>query len=99
MTFRSQPRLVEGHRVPGGSYLPEHIEDGIRQIARLERKSVSWVKAQLICDAFGIDAATGKIKGEEAQSRRISAEEARRRYAAATRILKAAAPLPFRRRA
>lgn len=63
MKLRSQPRLVEGHsRAYGFTALPPHVDDELRRISRLERKSVSWVKAEIVCAWFGIDSATGKVK-------------------------------------
>jgi hypothetical protein len=47
------PRLADGRcRVPFGHGLPEEIKEGLRKIARLENKSMSWVMEQVIVEFF-----------------------------------------------
>lgn len=48
------PRLLSGDkRETIGHGLPPHIKDGIRDIARKENKSVSWVLETIIIEYFG----------------------------------------------
>jgi len=35
------------------------VEHGLRQIARMEKKSVSWVIAEIVSAYFNLDSATG----------------------------------------
>lgn len=47
------PRLANGDsRVSFGHGLPNHIEEGLRSIARSENKSMSWVMEEVIIDYF-----------------------------------------------
>lgn len=49
------PRLANGDsRVPFGHGLPEYIKEGLRSIAALEHKSMSWVMEEVIIDYFGM---------------------------------------------
>lgn len=48
------PRLANGKsRVGFGHGLPEEIKEGIRDIAREEGKSMSWVMEEVIIKYFG----------------------------------------------
>lgn len=48
------PRLANGDkRETLGHGLPPHIKDGLRNIARSENKSLSWVLEQIIIEYFG----------------------------------------------
>ncbi len=47
------PRLVSGECTGGG--LPPDIQQGLKDIARAENKSVSWVKEQCIIKFFRLD--------------------------------------------
>jgi hypothetical protein len=48
------PRLLSGDRRETiGHGLPPHIKEGIRDIARKENKSVSWVLETIIIEYFG----------------------------------------------
>ena len=50
------PRLADGsRRIPFGHGLPEEVKDGLRKIARLENKSMSWVLEQVIIRYFRMD--------------------------------------------
>lgn len=60
--LRSQPRIKGVTRLPGHSSLPPNVDQNLRRIARQEGRSLSWVKAEIICDWFGINAQTGKLK-------------------------------------
>lgn len=47
------PRLADGRsRVTDYGRLPEDIKEGLRKIARMERKSMSWVKEEVIIRYF-----------------------------------------------
>ena len=47
------PRLADGRaRVPFGHGLPLAIKEGLREIARLEGKSMSWVMEEVIIRYF-----------------------------------------------
>jgi len=58
--YKSQPRIRGVVRISKGSGLLPVVEAGLESIARMEKKSVSWVKAEIICAYFGLDSATGK---------------------------------------
>lgn len=60
--YRTQPRIKGVTRLHSVSALLPQIEEALREIAHNENRSVSWVKAEIICDWFGIDAATGTTK-------------------------------------
>ena len=51
------PRLASGH-VRDSLYgrLPAEIKSGLRTIARMERKSMSWVIEEVVIDYFGMRA-------------------------------------------
>lgn len=47
------PRLADGRkRVQSGGSLPPAIKEGLRKIARMEGKSMSWVKEEVIIRYF-----------------------------------------------
>ena len=49
------PRLLNGDvRIRFHSQLPDSVKDGLRDIARRERKSMSWVIEEVIIDYFGL---------------------------------------------
>ena len=49
------PRLANGDsRVKDYGRLPEDVKEGLRDIARLEGKSMSWVKEEVIIDYFNL---------------------------------------------
>lgn len=49
------PRLANGrHRVPFGHGLPPAIKEGLREIAKKEKQSMSWVLEQVIIDYFSL---------------------------------------------
>lgn len=62
------PRLADGRsRVKLSGRLPEDIKEGLRQIARMERRSMSWVNEEVIIRFFQMQQpeyvkATRKIK-------------------------------------
>lgn len=48
------PRLANGDsRVRDYGRLPEEVKEGLRAIAKDERKSMSWVKEEIIIEYFG----------------------------------------------
>jgi hypothetical protein len=50
---KQAPRLANGDsRVKDYGRLPEAIKEGLRDIARLEGKSMSWVKEEVIIEFF-----------------------------------------------
>jgi hypothetical protein len=50
------PRLASGdHRVPFGHGLPPDIKEGLRLIAELENKSMSWVMEEIIIAHFDLE--------------------------------------------
>lgn len=52
--LRIAPKLASGDsRVKDYGRLPAEIKEGLRDIARHERKSMSWVKEEIIIDYFG----------------------------------------------
>jgi len=56
---RSQPRIQGVTRLSKPSGLIPVVEHGLRQIARMEKKSVSWVIAEIVSAYFNLDSATG----------------------------------------
>lgn len=58
--YRSQPRIPGVTRESFYSALHPDVKAGIRRIARSERRSPSWVLAEIVSMFFDIDAATGK---------------------------------------
>ena len=55
---RTQPRIAGIRRIPKiGSLLPA-VQQGLESIARLEKRSVSWVIAEIVSDYFGYDCLT-----------------------------------------
>jgi RNase P/RNase MRP subunit POP5 len=44
-----------------GSLLPA-VQDGLEEIAKSEKRSVSWVIAEIVSDYFGLDCETNKSK-------------------------------------
>jgi hypothetical protein len=62
---KSQPRIVGLKRIPKvGSLLPA-VQLGLEAIAKAERRSVSWVIAEIVSDYFGLDCITNKKKSKE----------------------------------
>lgn len=58
------PKLANGDsRVRDYGRLPEEIKEGLREIARLENQSMSWVKEKIIIDYFGLK--RPRYKGEK----------------------------------
>lgn len=56
------PRLASGDsRVPFMHGLPEEIKEGLREIARMEGKSMSWVLEDALVRYFGLDAPQYKL--------------------------------------
>ena len=53
--YRKQPRLRNGIRIPRYSAMHEAVQLGLQQIARMEKKSVSWVIHEIIAAYFGRD--------------------------------------------
>jgi hypothetical protein len=50
------PRLADGRsRVPDYGRLPPAIKDGLRKIARMEKRSMSWVKEEVIIRYFKME--------------------------------------------
>lgn len=50
------PRLANGRlRVRFGSSMPNPIKEGLRAIARRERKSMSWVVEEVVIDYFSLE--------------------------------------------
>ena len=53
--FTIAPKLANGDsRVRDYGRLPEEIKEGLRAIARHERKSMSWIKEEIIIDYFNL---------------------------------------------
>jgi hypothetical protein len=49
------PKLANGDsRVKDYGRLPEPIKEGLREIAKMEGKSMSWVKEEVIIDYFNL---------------------------------------------
>ena len=49
------PRLANGElRVRFGSSMPEPVKEGLRAIAKNERKSMSWVVEEVVIDYFSL---------------------------------------------
>jgi hypothetical protein len=59
--LKSQPKIKGITRIPKPSSLHPLVWNGIREIAYYEKRSVSWVIAEIVSDYFGVDAATGEI--------------------------------------
>lgn len=50
---KQAPRLANGDsRVKDYGRLPEEIKEGLRDIAKMEGKSMSWVKEEVIIEFF-----------------------------------------------
>ena len=59
---RKQPRLRDGAaRISKYSAMHEAIQLGLQQIAKSERKSVSWVIHEIIAEFFGRDVMGDKL--------------------------------------
>jgi len=56
---RSQPRIKGVCRLSKPSGLIPVVEHGLQTIARIEKKSVSWVIAEIVSAYFNLDSATG----------------------------------------
>lgn len=56
---RSQPRIKGISRLSKPSGLLPNVEHGLQAIASMERKSVSWVIAEIVSAYFNLDSATG----------------------------------------
>lgn len=48
LLLNKDTRIINQHR------LPESVKAGLREIARIENKSMSWVLEQAIIDYFGL---------------------------------------------
>lgn len=60
--LKFQPRIKGIVRIPKhGSFHPD-VEEGIRTIAYKEKRSYSWVIAEIVSDYFNIDCITGEKK-------------------------------------
>lgn len=59
--YRHQPRIGGVTRQQRPSGLLPVVEAGLQAIARMEKRSVSWVVAEIVCAYFGLDSATGKV--------------------------------------
>ena len=59
-----QPRIKGLSRIPKPSGLLPVVEHGLQTIARMERKSLSWVIAEIVSAYFNLDSATGKPLSE-----------------------------------
>lgn len=55
-----QPRIFGVKREQGGGALHPDVKHGLESIAIEERKSMSWVVAEILSAFFGIDCVTGK---------------------------------------
>jgi len=54
-TRQIAPKLANGDsRVKDYGRLPEPVKEGLRAIARMEGKSMSWVKEEVIIDYFNL---------------------------------------------
>jgi CRISPR/Cas system-associated exonuclease Cas4 (RecB family) len=53
--LKHQPRLESGRRIPRGSAIHEAVLHGLKEIARDERKSISWVVHEIVADYFQLD--------------------------------------------
>lgn len=56
---RFQPRIKGVSRLQKPSGLLPVVEHGLQTIASLEKKSVSWVIAEIVSAYFNLDSATG----------------------------------------
>jgi hypothetical protein len=53
--IKQAPRLANGDsRVKDYGRLPSDVKEGLRDIARMEGKSMSWVKEEVILQFFGL---------------------------------------------
>lgn len=52
---RIQPRCLHGSRLNKSARIHEAVFTGLAQIARKERKSVSWVLHEIVADYFNLD--------------------------------------------
>lgn len=60
MKIQNQPRIIGITRIPKHSSMHPDIWESIREIAKSEKRSVSWVIAEIVGEYFGIDCLTGK---------------------------------------
>ena len=91
------PRLASGRsREPWGGRLPEEIKYGIYQIARREKKSVSWVLEEVVTAFFGLkppDYLTRKptpaeVAAEKSRTQDLAESTARDKHRAADQRLR-----------
>jgi hypothetical protein len=67
-TTQQAPKLASGEvRVKDYGRLPEDIKEGLRAIAKDERKSMSWVKEQVIIEFFKLK--RPRYKGVESKAK------------------------------
>ncbi len=66
MAKRISPKLANGDkRVRDYGSLPLDIKEGLRDIAKHEKQSMSWVKEQVIIDYFGLKPPKYKLNGKD----------------------------------
>jgi hypothetical protein len=79
---RFQPHIKGVSRVSKPSGLLPVVEHGLQTIASIEKKSLSWVIAEIISAYFNLDSATGKPLVERLAQTQLIGSVRRRRKAA-----------------
>ena len=62
--LQSQPRLSGNRREPVGTSLPPHVNRSLLEMSRRERKTLAWIRAQIIYEYLGLDETGWFAKGE-----------------------------------
>lgn len=60
--LKSLPRIPGVRRLRAGESLHPTVLRGLKRIAHSEKRSMSWVMAEIISDYFNINAATGEVE-------------------------------------
>lgn len=77
-----QPRIKGVTRISKPSGLLPVVEEGLQTIAKMEKKSLSWVIAEIISAYFNLDSKTGKPLVERLAQVQLVGGIRRRRKAA-----------------
>lgn len=60
--YRTQPRVPGVRRLPMAEAVLPEVRAGLQAIADRERRSVSWVVAEIVSDYFGLDVMGEAVK-------------------------------------
>jgi len=79
---RYQPRIKDVSRVSKPSGFLPVVESGLQTIASMEKKSLSWVVAEIVSAYFNLDSATGRPLSEKLARVQLVGNVRRRRKVA-----------------